>query len=67
MLAVDIVEIAVAKLGFSPSVAGIVLALVILGSTINIPLYRVESPTVVAENFTRDLQRNTLPAKLEQW
>jgi uncharacterized membrane protein len=53
MLAVDIVEIAVAKLGFSPSVAGIVLALVILGSTINIPLYRVESPTVVAENFTR--------------
>lgn len=52
MLAVDIVEIAVAKLGFSPSVAGIVLALVILGSTINIPLYRVESPTIVAENFT---------------
>lgn len=52
MLAVDIVEIAVAKLGFSPSVAGIVLALVVLGSTINIPLYRVESPTIVAENFT---------------
>ncbi len=52
MLAVDIVEIAVAKLGFSPSVAGIVLALVILGSTINILLYRVESPTVLAENFT---------------
>lgn len=74
MLAVDIVEIAVAKLGFSPSVAGIVLALVILGSTINIPLYRVESPTIVAENFTdlwirefwgiplRKVQRSTIVA-----
>jgi len=51
-LAVDIVEIAVAKLGFSTSFAGLMLALVILGSTINIPLYRVESPTLVADNFT---------------
>ncbi len=51
-LAVEIVEIAVAKLGFSPNFAGLMLVLVILGSTINIPLYRVESPTLVAENFT---------------
>jgi len=73
-LAVDIVEIAVAKLGFSPNFAGLMLALVILGSTINIPLYRVESPTLVTDNFTelwlrefwgiplRRIQRSTVVA-----
>jgi uncharacterized membrane protein len=51
VVAVDIVEIAVAKLGFSPSIAFILLTLVILGSTINIPLYRTESSVAVADDF----------------
>lgn len=52
-LAVDVVEIAVAKLGFSPNIAVLLLTAVILGSTINIPLYKVESQTTVADNFTQ--------------
>jgi uncharacterized membrane protein len=50
-VAVDIVEIAVAKLGFSPNVALILLTLVILGSTINIPIYRTQSTVAVADDF----------------
>ncbi len=48
-LAVDVVEVAVAKLGFSPAIATLLLALALLGSTINLPLYRVESPVVMAD------------------
>lgn len=48
----DVVEVATAKLGFAPNVALILLLLVILGSTINIPLYRTQSVTQVAEGFT---------------
>ncbi|WP_102165043.1 DUF1614 domain-containing protein, partial [Fischerella thermalis] len=50
-LAVDVVQIAVAKLGFSPNIAFLLLALVILGSTINIPLYQTQSDIVVANDF----------------
>lgn len=53
-VAVDIVENAVAKLGFSPNIAILLLMLIILGSTINIPLYRLESPVEVKPDF-RDL------------
>jgi uncharacterized membrane protein len=42
-LALDVVQIAVAKLGFSPTVAALLLTAVMIGSAINIPLYRVES------------------------
>ncbi|MEM6254624.1 MAG: DUF1614 domain-containing protein [Cyanobacteria bacterium P01_D01_bin.156] len=38
-LTMDIVTLAVAKLGFSPSVALLLLAGVVIGSTVNIPLY----------------------------
>lgn len=38
-IALDVVEIALAKLGFSPNIAFILFTLVILGSLINIPLY----------------------------
>lgn len=38
-IAIDVVEVAVAKLGFSPGFALLLFAAVILGSTINIPLY----------------------------
>ncbi|NWF61116.1 MAG: DUF1614 domain-containing protein [Fischerella sp.] len=74
ILAVDVVKIAVAKLGFSPSIAFILLTLVILGSTINIPLYRTQSTVAVADNFVdlwlkefwgiplRKVQRSTVVA-----
>ncbi len=50
-VAVDVVEVAVAKLGFAPNVALLLLALVIIGSTINIPLYRTQSSVEVADDF----------------
>lgn len=74
MVAVDVVEIAAAKLGFSQPLALLLLTAIILGSTINIPLYLVESPVEVAENFTemwlrefwgiplRKVQRSTVVA-----
>lgn len=39
-LTLDMVTVAVTKLGFSPNLAIMLLAAVIIGSTINIPLYR---------------------------
>lgn len=50
-VAVDVVEIAVAKLGFSPNIAFFLLILIICTSTINIPLYRLEAPVQLADNF----------------
>jgi uncharacterized membrane protein len=51
-IALDIVEIAVAKLGFSPGTAVLLFAAVILGSTINIPLYERVSHVPVVADFT---------------
>lgn len=52
----DVVEIAVAKLGFSPDVAFFLLAAVLLGSIINIPLYQVESTvTIVSDSDLMDI------------
>jgi uncharacterized membrane protein len=53
-VALDVVKIAVAKLGFSPTVAFLLFAAVLVGSTINIPLYKVESVTPVIPDF-RDM------------
>ncbi|MBD2296381.1 DUF1614 domain-containing protein [Anabaena sphaerica FACHB-251] len=50
-VAVDVVEIAVAKLGFSPNIAFLLLLLVIITSTINIPIYRLETPVQLADEF----------------
>ncbi len=73
-LAVDVVQIAVAKLGFSSGMAVLLLTAVILGSTINIPLYRVESQADLIDDFTsfwlrqfwgiplRKVQRSTVVA-----
>lgn len=47
VLTVDIVEVAVAKLGFSPGIALFLLTAVIIGSVINIPLYRRESTVAI--------------------
>ncbi|HLO84196.1 MAG TPA: DUF1614 domain-containing protein [Nostocaceae cyanobacterium] len=50
-LAVDVVEVAVAKLGFSPQIALLLFLLIIITSTINIPLYRIETPVQLADEF----------------
>ncbi len=47
----DVVEVAVAKLGFSPTVAFFLLAAVLVGSIINIPLYKVESTVTIVPDF----------------
>jgi len=52
-IAIDVVEVAVAKLGFSPDVAFLLFMAVVVGSTINIPLYKRESKVAVAPDFTR--------------
>ncbi len=46
-LAIDVVQVAAAKLGFSRGLALLLFILIIIGSTINIPLYRVESQVQV--------------------
>ena len=50
-VALDVVEIAVAKLGFSPTVAFLLFFAVLIGSTINIPLYKVESVTPIVSDI----------------
>ena len=49
-LAIDVVQIAAAKLGFVPDVALLLLILVILGSTINLPLYKTESEVELVDD-----------------
>lgn len=50
VVTLDAVQVAVAKLGFSPNLSLLLLTLVIVGSTINIPLYeRVSKITVVPD------------------
>lgn len=49
-IAVDVVEVAVAKLGFSPGIGLLLFMAIILGSMINIPLYeRVSSVAVMPD------------------
>jgi len=50
-IALDVVEVAVAKLGFSPSTAFLLFTAVVLGSTINIPLYERVSQVPVIPDF----------------
>lgn len=50
VIALDAFQVAVAKLGFSPNLSLLLLLLVIVGSTINIPLYeRVSKVTSVPD------------------
>lgn len=51
VVTIDVVEIAVAKLGFSSEVALVLFLAVLVGSTINIPLYQVESITPIMPDF----------------
>ena len=53
-VALDVVEVAVAKLGLSSNVAFLLFVAVLIGSTINIPLYKVNSIKPVIPDF-RDL------------
>jgi len=54
---VDVVQLAAAKLGFSPEVGLLLLLLILLGSTVNIPLYRVETQTAPLDEFMQLFQR----------
>jgi len=54
---VDVVQLAAAKLGFSPEVGLLLLLLILLGSTVNIPLYRVETQTAALDEFMQLFQR----------
>ena len=56
-LTIDVVQAAAAKLGFAPNVALLLLLAVIIGGTINIPLYRVETPTDLLDDFVALYQR----------
>ncbi|NHC34435.1 DUF1614 domain-containing protein [Scytonema millei] len=51
-LTLDVVQIAVEKLGFSANAALFLLAAIIIGGTINIPLYKVESQVEVIDSFS---------------
>jgi uncharacterized membrane protein len=51
-LTVEVVQIAAAKLGFAPGIAILLLTAIVLGSTINIPLYRIESQVEIIDDFT---------------
>ncbi len=57
VLTIDVVQVAAAKLGFTPQIALALLVLVILGSTINIPLYRIDSTTDLIDDFMLYYQR----------
>ncbi|MEN9201927.1 MAG: DUF1614 domain-containing protein [Thermostichus sp. DG_1_6_bins_120] len=50
-LAVDVVAVAVSKLGFSRDAALLLLLAVLVGSSINIPLYRVKCEVAVVEDL----------------
>jgi len=50
-IALDVVEVAVAKLGFSPSTAFLLFTAVVLGSTVNIPLYERVSQVPIIPDF----------------
>ena len=50
-MAIDVVQVAAAKLGFSRGMAIFLFTLIIIGSTINIPLYRIESQGQLPLNF----------------
>ncbi|HIK52818.1 MAG TPA: DUF1614 domain-containing protein [Oscillatoriales cyanobacterium M59_W2019_021] len=50
-IAIDLVEVAVAKLGFSPNVAFLLFMSIMVGSTINIPLYRRTSEASLVPDF----------------
>jgi uncharacterized membrane protein len=51
VLALDVVEVAAAKLGFSPNIALILFIVIVLGSTINIPLYERVSSVPAVRDF----------------
>ncbi len=50
-ITLDIIQFAVEKLGFSSGVALLLFAIVILGSAINIPLYKIETSVEVVPDF----------------
>lgn len=57
VVTIDLVQVAAEKLGFSPEVGTLLLFLILVGGTINIPLYRVESKVDVVESWFEYFQR----------
>ncbi|MGY2766078.1 DUF1614 domain-containing protein [Thermostichus sp. MS-CIW-26] len=53
VVTLDAVQVAVAKLGFSPNLSLVPLTLVIIGSTINIPLYERVSKVAMVPDLDR--------------
>jgi uncharacterized membrane protein len=51
-IALDVVEGAVAKLGFFPTVGLLLFAAIVLGGTINIPLYERVSHIPIIPDFS---------------
>jgi uncharacterized membrane protein len=51
-LTLNVVQIAVAKLGLSTNVALFLFAAIVIGGTINLPLYKVESQVEIIDNFS---------------
>ena len=51
VITLDVLEVAVAKLGFTPNIALLLLLAVVVGSLINIPLYTVESKVAVVSDY----------------
>ncbi|GAX35839.1 DUF1614 domain-containing protein [Nodularia sp. NIES-3585] len=65
-VAVDVVAVAVEKLGFSPNIALLLLVLVIVTSTINIPIYRLQAPVQLADDFAALWLREFMGIPLRQ-
>ena len=59
-LTLDAVQLAATKLGFAPSTGLLFLFLIVISSTINIPLYRVESRVGSIENWLDVYRRQFL-------
>lgn len=59
-LALDAVQVAATKLGFEPAIGLLFLFLIVVGSTINIPLYRVESKVGSIDNWLDVYRRQFL-------
>jgi uncharacterized membrane protein len=57
LIAIDVVKVAATKLGFSSGLGVALLAIIILTSAINIPLYQVEAPADPLEDWLLFHQR----------
>ncbi len=57
-IALDVVTLAVGKLGLTPTVAFLLFGAVLVGSTVNIPLYAVETTIAVMDEWVERWMRH---------